>query len=458
MHLLFLLLALAATFGACIERGRADEWIASEHPNIAWFQGGRSFALVDLDTGEWRVRKLRTQMIPYTSSELTNGRLLVSYVDESLSCGFLLLDQEGSALYRKDGYAAYVFGDDIVLAVHLGEALETRPAEYSVEVIDTENPGAAVHYENTFALSPMGRDWRSLQNAGDPTPLLVTYTPRGFGADYLYPWTKDLRVSALKLDGRVAWISGIRARNLLTNLELLYTGQDVHLLYGKHDYFSGEYVLLDAITGRVLWHTRNTIIPVSKTQHPYVNFHGFLPVETQESTLRFPAYDSRVQELNVAEIDLRRGGIELLDDKEWLAEADRAFKKAQEPPTSVSAWSEELSTGETLALTRDSLSLSINGAETWARPAVPDFGENLELAAAGEELVLLVERPGRTAALSSQGVPHLIDRSAGKDVRIPVDGNPAVCEPLMFGERLLLLTSDDVRLVEWLPVSDSGAS
>jgi hypothetical protein len=207
-----------------------------------------------------------------------------------------------------------------------------------------------------------------------------------------------------------------------------------------------------------LWHARNTIVPVSKTQHPYVNFHDFLPVETQESTLRFPAYDSRMQELNIAEIDLRQGGVKLRDDKEWLAGIDRAFKEIQESPVSVGTWSEELDTGETLELTRDSLSLSIDGVEIWARPVVPDFGEGLEFAAAGETLVLLIERPGRTTALSSQGVPRLIERSTGEDVSIPIDGEPAVYRPLMFGEKLLVLTSNDVKLVEWLPVSDDNAS
>ena len=456
LHLLFLLLVLAATFGACNERGRADVWKAAEHPVTAWFQGGRVFAVVDLDTSEWHTHKLRTPLIPYTYSGLANGTLLVSYVDESLSCGFLLLDERGRALYRKDGYAPYVFGEDIVLAVRLGEALEARPAEYAAYVIDTQKPGAAVHYENTFALTPMGGDLRALQDADGP-PLLVTYTPRGFGADYFHPWTKDLRVSALKQDGSVAWISGIRARKLLTNLELLYTGEEVHVLYGKHDYFSGEYVLLDARTGRVLWHARNTVIPVLKTQYPYVNFIDVLPVETRGYTLRFPAYDSGKQKLKVAELDLRQGGMKLLDDEGWLAEIDRAHREIQEPPLSVSTWREELSGVEMLVLTPDNLRLSRGGAEVWTRPTVPDFGEGLELVSAGEDLVFLVERPGRVTALGSQGLPRLIDRSTGKDVRIPVDGEPAVCRPLMFGEKLLLLTSDDVRLVEWLPVSDNAS-
>ena len=413
---------------------------------------------MDLDTGEWRVRKLRTPLIPYAHSKLANGRLLVTYLDDSLGCGFLLLSQDGRVLYRKDGYAPYVFGEDIVLALYLGEALEARPAEYAAYVVDTQNPGAAVHYENTFALTPTSRDLRALRDADGLPPLLATYTPRNSGADHFYPWTKDLRVSSLKPDGAVAWISGIRARSLLTSFELLYTGLDVHLLYGKHDYFSGEYVLLDAKTGRVTWHVRNTIIPVSKTQHPYVNFLDFLPAETRGHILRFPAYDSKMQKLEVAEINLREGGMKLTDDKEWLAQIDRAFKETQEPPASVSTWREELGAGQTLVLTRDSLSLSVDGIETWTRQTVPDFGEGLEFVAAGEKLVVLSERSERTTALGAQGVPYLINRATGKNVRIPVDGEPAVCEPLMFGEKLLLLTSSDVRLVEWLPVSDETAS
>ncbi len=458
LHLLFLLIALAAAFGACNEQGRADAWRAAEHLVTAWFQGGRVFAVVDLDTSEWHIRKLRTPLIPYTYSELSNGTLLVSYVDDSLSCGFLLLDQEGCVLYRKDGYAAYVFGEDIVLAVHLGEALETRPAEYAAYVIDTRNPGAAVHYENTFALTPTGRDWRALQDASSSPPLLLTYTPRGSGADYFYPWAKDLRLTALTQGGSVVWVSVVTARRLLTDLELLYTGQEVHLLYGQHDYASGEYILLDAESGRVMWHAPNAIIPASKTQYPYINFLDVLPVEVRGYTLRFPAYDSGKRKLKVAELDLRQGGMKLLDDERWLAEVDRAFREIQEPPSSVRTWSEDLSGDETLALSPESLRLSRGGAEVWSRPAIPDFGTGLELVSAGNELLFLVECPGCMTALSAQGVPHLIDRKTGQDVRVPVDGEPAVCRPLMFGEKLLLLTSDDVRLVEWLPVSDGRSS
>jgi hypothetical protein len=304
----------------------------------------------------------------------------------------------------------------------------------------------------------MSHDLRALQDANGQPPLLVTYTPRGFCTDYFYPWTKDLRVSALKRDGNVAWISGIRARKLLTNLELLYTGEEVHVLYGQHDYYSGEYILLDAESGRVMWHARNAIIPMPETLYPYVNFLDVLQVEAHGYALRFPAYDSGKRKLKVAELDLRQGGMKLLDDKGWLAEIDRAHREIQEPPPNVSAWSENLSGNETLVLLPDSLRLSHGGAEVWTRPTVPDFGEGLDLAAAGEELVFLVEQPGCLTSLGSQGVPHLIDRSTGKDVRIPVDGEPAVCRPLMFDEKLFLLTSDDARLVEWLPVSDGRSS
>lgn len=453
LHILSLLLVLAAVFGACNEQGRADVWSAAEHPHIAWFQGGKVFAVVDLDTGDWRPHRLKAELIPYTYRKLSNGTLLVSYLGDLLSCGFLLLDTDGRVLYRKDGYAPYVFGEDIVLAVHLGEALEARPAEYAAEVIDTRKPDAAVHYENTLALSPAGYDWRALPNTGSQPPLLLTYTPRGSGADYFYPWAKDFRLTALKQDGSAAWISGIRARRLLTDLELLYTGHGVHLLYGQHDYTRGEYILLDAESGKVMWHAQNTVIPVPKMRYPYVDLLDILPAEVRGYILRFPAYDSGKRKLRVAELDLRQGGIALLDDGGWLAAVDRAFREAQEPPSGVSAWSEDLSGGETLVLTPESLRLSRREAEAWSRPVVPDFGEGLELVSAGNELLFLIERPGRATTMGAQGIPHLIDRSTGKDVRIPVEGEPAVYQPCIFGGKLLLLTTEDARLVEWLPVS-----
>ncbi len=452
------LAALLAAVACCVEPGRATGRTGAEFADIAWFAGSNELAVVDLDTGEWSTYKHRAPLVPYAHRQLAAGVTLVSWIDRSLRCGFLLLDEKGRVLYRRDGYAAYEFGEGVLLALRMGEALENQPSEYAVEIVDPAAPGDARRYKNTIPLTPTGRDWRAPLESESRPPLLMTYESRAGGADYLYPWARLLKFRALAEDGSVAWTSEVTTGRLVTSLELLYTGQGIHLLYAQYDYGSGEYLLLDGASGELIWQSPQFAMPATKTKYPYLNFLDILPHEERGKVLRFPAYDSRERIMKVAEVNLQEGGIELVEDNPWLAKISQACGSVQTAPSGVGTWSEVLDGGETLALRREALHMSRAAAEVWSRSLVPEFGERLELVAVGDKLLLLVELPGRVTGLGAQGIPHLLDRQAGKEVRIPVEGEPTAFRPLAYGEQLFLLTSDDAQLVRWHPFADDGAS
>jgi len=413
------------------------------------FVSGRKLGVVDLDRSEWAISEYGETLLPYRWERLESGLWLLRYLGEDLSCGFALVNDQGRVRQRLNGYAAYPVNEKFLLAVAVTGSSEHLPEDTRIAVISLDEPVRRRQFAHTTVLWPLAYDLApgqpAARTAGART-LLVTFIPRRFSRDYSYLWAPKLKFTSLNSEGMVVWESEVVTRQLLVDIELLWAGERLCVLYGRYGYVSGEYFALSQDDGSLRWQEPSTVLPTAMPQYPYVNFAEVLPAEADGELLRFPAYDSREPKRMVAELGLESGKLTLVEDSGWLARADGVLRERLTAPLGAASWCRDLGCEETLVLEANALSLFRGAEQVWSCPVAARFGEGLELEACGEKLLLLIERPAAAVSLGAQGVPHLVDRATGQAAPSPLGRDVQFFRPLTIGGRTLLLTPTRVIL------------
>lgn len=426
---------------ACQPKVAADEVLLT---------GSEGLFAVDLDTAEHRLVEIRGEALPYHATLLAGGTIsLLAYVDAELRPGYALVSSTGRVLHRRYGFAPYPVGDELVLGVRLSEVLEQVAYDSAVEIVPL-NGGDPRTMPRSLPLTPLAVPADSLAptaaSAQEP-PLILTYRPKRFGLDLLYPWDKKLLLTAIDAQGSTRWEMEVTTEEYLADLSLLAATPDLFLLFGLYNQFGGEYFALNRADGKLLWQRPLDIIPWTQTVYPYLNFGEVLPVEMNGMSVGFPAQRPSQAEAGKLRLELNTGDAHFERNSPWV-EVVRSQWEATASRAAADGYREEtLADGAILRIGRDRLVLERGGQDVWMRERVPVFGEGLELAAAGDKLMLLVEAPCVEMGLAAQGLPYLLEVETGEDFANPAGAGAAWLQPVELDGRRLILTKAGVR---WL--------
>lgn len=426
---------------ACQPKVAADE---------ALFTGTDGLFTLDLDTAEYRQVEVRGEPLAYRATLLAGGTIsLLAYVDKDLKPGYALVSSTGRLLHRSFGFAPYPVTDGLVLGVKLSEVLEGEAYSSAVEVVPL-NGGRPRTMQRSLPLTPLAIPADTLYAPpAQPVepPLILTYRPKRFGLDLLYPWDKKLLLTAIDQQGATRWEMEVTTEEYLADLNLLAATPDLYLLFGLYNQFAGEYYAINRADGSVLWQRTLDIIPWTLTVYPYLNFGEVLPVEMNGTAAGFPAQRPSQSEVGKLTVELSTGDISFEESSPWVETARDRWEASAEAAQAEGYREETLPDGAVLRIGRDRLVLERGGQDVWERERIPAFGEGLELAAAGKKLMLLVESPRVGISIAAQGIPHLLEVETGRDFTNPAGEGAAWLQPVEVNGRRLILTATGVRWI-----------
>jgi len=413
------------------------------------FVGADGLHAVDLDTGTHRKVQLQGKPLAYRAVPLAGGQaILLAYVDDELRPGYALVSSTGRLLHRRHGFAPYPVGEKLLLGVKLSEVQEGVSYSSAVEVVPLGGKPRTMPHSLPLSLLAVPAESPSLPGAEvEEPPLILTYRRSGHALNLLYPWDKRLTLTAIDREGAVRWVQELVTDGYLADMNLVAATPEAFLLFGLYNQFAGEYVALSRADGSILWRRTEDVIPWTVTRYPYLHFGEALLVHCEEAVASFPVQRPAQAEVGKLTVDLSTGDIRYEQGSEWVR-AVRANWEAAAAEAAVEPEREErLPDGAMLHLGRDRLTLRRDGRELWARERIPAFGEGLELAKAGERLLLLVERPRVKLGLAAQGIPYLLEAETGADFTNPAGEGAAWLEPVEVNGKALILTETGVRWI-----------
>lgn len=442
---LLLPLLLFAAISCASEAETREEQPTLQTSSLALFATQSGITTVDLDTGAVKAENSAKPAIPYVFTSAGEGGYLVSYVDWNLECGFGVYDSSGKEKARLHGYAASKISDNALLGVMVSDVLEDRAGGSDVTLIKVAPEFMTQKMARTIVLAPQAL---RLDSGALGLPLLMTYRPRIAPDSLFYCWQCEVEFTAINADTEKLWSSDVTTGMLATDIIHLGDCGGVLLLWAQFDYLRGEYIGLDAATGKVLWQRMSTIIPIFGNDYPYADFAYQLPLEAGEGNAAFPAYDSRESVKGKCVVKLSNGDLSIETDAAWNMRADDAWLAGQQPAEVDEPKSWSLDGAEKLSVDGGVMKLARGGEAVWERKLVPHFGTGLELERAGKALLLLVEKPSRESGAGAQGILHLIDRATGNELHSDIELGAQYFEPLIIGGKALVLEPNGTRLFQ----------
>jgi hypothetical protein len=440
---LLLPLLLFAAISCASEAETREEKPAPQTSPLALFATQSGITTVDLDTGAVKAEKDAKPAIPYVFTSAGDGGYLVSYIDWNLECGFGVYDGKGKEKERLHGYAAERLSDNAFIGVMVSDVLEDSAAGSKVALIKVSPEFEMQKMARTIALAPQAL---RLDGGALGTPLLMTYEPRNGPDSLFYCWQCGVEFTAINSAAEKLWSSKVSTGSLAT--DMVYVGDcgGVLLLYAQFDYLQGEFIGLDANTGKPLWQRKSTIIPVFGNDYPYADFAYQLPLELGEGYAAFPAYDSGESVKGKCIVGLLDGDLRLEHDETWNKRADDAWLAEQVPAEANEPKSWDLGGGDKLSIGSGVIKLASGGKEVWECKLAQHFGTGLELEKAGKKFLLLIEKPSRQSGASAQGIAYVIDRATGEEPLSELELGAQYFVPVIIGGKALVLEPNGTRL------------
>lgn len=440
---LLLPLLFFAAISCASEAETREEQLVPQPPILAVFATQSGITTVDLDTGAAKAEKDAKPAIPYVFTNAGESGHLASYIDWNLDCGFGVYDSAGKEKARLHGYAASRLGDNAFIGVMVSDVLEDVAGGSEVALIKVAPEFKMQKMAQTIALAPQAL-W--LDGGKPGLPLLMTYRSRIAPDSLFYSWQREVEFTSINSEADKLWSSDVTTGMLATDIMLLGDCGGALLLWAQFDYLRGEYIVLDAATGKVLWQRASTIIPIFGNDYPYADFAYQLPLETGEGYAAFPAYDSRDSVKGRCIVKLLGGDLRLEHDAAWNKRADDTWLAGQQNAEADVPQSWDLGDGENLSIAVGFMKLTRGGKAVWERKLAPHFGAGLKLERAGKALLLLVEKPSRESGAGAQGIAHLIDRATGEEPLSELELGAQYFEPLVIGRKALVLEQGGARL------------
>jgi len=435
--------------------------VSSEKPSVllkgnneVFFAAGKSVFAFSLDTGDVTEASLDGEVLPYQASPLNGGAVLLSFVDDALVPGFVVIDRSFHPKIAVYEMTPWLFGDDFLLGVYAAEPVEMRATRNSVSLYSLKDFRTLFTLRDTVPLPPIsffadeqetlaGETRAKPQSIHRPL-LLLSFIPSKSG-DLIYPFEPSgvtFRLLSEK-NGNFLWRVRVDLSKPVSSLECFYQDSSYILLGGAIDYDWHLFLALDARSGKLLWQKVSDYFPYTFPIYPYAGYASVLPVLPGKgnSQIVFPAFRVQGETIEFVEVSLDSGDFRAVPAKPTLSELREKFYSsyltAPKPPSSQTY---ELADGSKLTILEGEKIFLESKANHWELPFFPEFGSGLRLEASGDKYLLLLEEPYERSHLAFQGIPHILSATTGKKFEFAEMAKAKYLVPYSTNDSVLFLT------------------
>ncbi len=448
---------------------------------FAYLAHGSKLILANLDTGEIQEIDMGSEILAYNTVELASGGRLLSFIDDSLTEGFVVVDEELNPRIAVMGASAYPISRTLLLEISVSSRVPEDAIASSVNLWSVESYQRLYRLENTTPLPPLAflldvsdrkggieadtDEYPEIEAQSQPQNTFFTrarfagYIPEQsyfILATYelsvpvhpIYPFTSRYKFLAIESEsGNLLWQKELQLMSVVAELENLYQDDEFILLAGAVDYDTYLYLCLSAKDGSVLWQKRSSYFPRMENIPPYEGYTQLLAVtvsKEEDKRLIFPSFNATGKALERLSISLADGKLRPLGrfSYEHIREI---FLELYEPPQG-SVESSKIVLGNSYELMIEGGTRVFLQTEEGSRAVKPTgvIGSNIQLYASGEKLAILVEEPLVINEMGAQGNAFILEIPSAKII------NPEeplkLLRPVRSQEGLIVLTKENIVL------------
>ncbi len=378
---------------------------------------GSTLLTLSLDTGEIKRDELRSDILAYEAQPLGKRFYLLSFVDNELVPGFLVLGKDGEVLVAVEGMTAWQMSEDVVMGVLAEAPLEFRATENAVALWELPSGKQLSYLPNTVPLTGLnltiGGQGAISSSITRDSVLLFTYT-RSTSSLYEALGQSSTFHLLSRRTGKFRWQRNVQLLTEVAEVELLYSNEKYLLVGAPVDYETYLYIALDAQGGTPLWQDRRNEFPSTKTYYPYVNIYSILPIQRNEYSVAFPFFNALTGEKGFLRVNFVSGSFTYENYPPQMSKLEEKYMKLFSPSEKPTKLTHNLFPGFSLTISEFEDIVGKGEDFTWEIPFTPYFSGNLKPLYWGDRYLVLLETSDVESHVASQGVPHVLSISTGE--------------------------------------------